>query len=840
MKGRKMFVRKQQEGTPAFALVSAKVLKNRENPAMRYLVQALILGMGIFGCSYSFLSAFGITLYTSALPVWMVLFVAITVGIYSFSSWPFLLLIPGVPLALWAFLDFDGIRNGFVLVLNRVLLVMSQNSPWTFTQFQLDLGRYYHQAVWLETRFLVLLFCILILITGFFVVRRPTMIGLIICTAPFLAYPLFFTLMPDLPPFFALLASWMMQYTYIGRYQVKTLRHSRPKKQGVLFQGNVRRQSALLMMGCMLISAVTSIAILPQQDYQRPANIDALQEQLFNFPQSLVHLFGGGADKDLHNLGQLRFSGETAIEVLSTADEPKTLYLRGYAANSYDGNGWSIADDSAYQQASQQFTQWQGETVSPMNYYGLLGLQTASYTLQVRNIVPNHDSIFVPAYLKDNVSEISGANFRQDLFVQRGWNSPTEYTLETFIQPDSWSCLLHVPMEGNRPGVPEEFQVQSGDALQSLTTSYAAYIYEPYTRLPENTRQAALQWCEEHNIESFTNIPDYEISYDSRTVAVETLCQQIQSVFRGEYTYTYSPPSFPQGREFIQWFSETKTGYCVHFATAGVLLLRALGIPARYAEGYIITTDDWENGQRTKDGYLQVPDSHSHAWVEVYDADDGVWVPVEMTPGFHEDDFWESPSQSGSPSPEPTPTPEQTAEPTETPEATQTPVPSETPENTLSPTLAPDDVGEGIGTGWLYSILAWLGIFLLLAAVVIFRRKWHLFCWRKQWKQQDVREGIRAYWRWTFEILGCAGLTGWNQKEPEKSLHTLKESCPWIDESLFRKAYEIGKQARFGKDIPKEEDRYTMEMWAAYLRKNLVSRMSTARKFKCRWLKCLL
>ena len=51
----------------------------------------------------------------------------------------------------------------------------------------------------------------------------------------------------------------------------------------------------------------------------------------------------------------------------------------------------------------------------------------------------------------------------------------------------------------------------------------------------------------------------------------------------------------PEGADFATWFlQEAKSGYCVHFATTGTVLLRALGIPARYAEGYIVIQKDYE------------------------------------------------------------------------------------------------------------------------------------------------------------------------------------------------------------------------------------------------------
>lgn len=78
--------------------------------------------------------------------------------------------------------------------------------------------------------------------------------------------------------------------------------------------------------------------------------------------------------------------------------------------------------------------------------------------------------------------------------------------------------------------------------------------------------------------------------------------------------------------DFAQWFlTESDTGYCIHFATAAAVLLRAAGIPARYVEGYMVSCPAGEN--------TLVSSQSAHAWVEYYDADVSMWRLLEATPG---------------------------------------------------------------------------------------------------------------------------------------------------------------------------------------------------------------
>ncbi|WP_338845518.1 DUF4129 domain-containing transglutaminase family protein [Massilia sp. W12] len=73
--------------------------------------------------------------------------------------------------------------------------------------------------------------------------------------------------------------------------------------------------------------------------------------------------------------------------------------------------------------------------------------------------------------------------------------------------------------------------------------------------------------------------------------------------------------------DFLQ---RARTGHCEHFASAGALLLRASGLPARYITGYSAQEEDWL-GQG-----LLVRQRHAHAWVKVFY--DGHWRDFDPTP----------------------------------------------------------------------------------------------------------------------------------------------------------------------------------------------------------------
>lgn len=104
----------------------------------------------------------------------------------------------------------------------------------------------------------------------------------------------------------------------------------------------------------------------------------------------------------------------------------------------------------------------------------------------------------------------------------------------------------------------------------------------------------------------------------------------VESYLEQTYTYTLNTKVPPVGREFTDHFLfDSKEGYCVHFATAMVVLLRTQGIPARYVMGFT----PGEKIQGTTDSY-RVTQEEAHAWVEVYFPGEG-WATFDPTPGFN-------------------------------------------------------------------------------------------------------------------------------------------------------------------------------------------------------------
>jgi len=99
----------------------------------------------------------------------------------------------------------------------------------------------------------------------------------------------------------------------------------------------------------------------------------------------------------------------------------------------------------------------------------------------------------------------------------------------------------------------------------------------------------------------------------------------VESWFAAHFRYTLFLGDERRGRRDLERFLLTdRAGHCEYFATSTVLLLRALGIPARYVTGYSV-----QEYSRLEKAFLVRP-RHAHAWAEAFVA--GKWVEVDTTP----------------------------------------------------------------------------------------------------------------------------------------------------------------------------------------------------------------
>jgi hypothetical protein len=137
-------------------------------------------------------------------------------------------------------------------------------------------------------------------------------------------------------------------------------------------------------------------------------------------------------------------------------------------------------------------------------------------------------------------------------------------------------------------------------------------IREIYLQLPEDLPLTVINYA--HFLTD-----EYESEHEKALALTRRVSQ---------FRYTLTPGAVPAGRDFVEYFlSEGQAGYCVYFASALTVMARAIGLPARYVEGYIVVSEPDEFGWR------RVDNSNAHAWVEIYFEGYG-WKLFEPTPTY--------------------------------------------------------------------------------------------------------------------------------------------------------------------------------------------------------------
>jgi len=167
-----------------------------------------------------------------------------------------------------------------------------------------------------------------------------------------------------------------------------------------------------------------------------------------------------------------------------------------------------------------------------------------------------------------------------------------------------------------RPVTPLREQQRYG-VLASVSTASISELRQAGTIYPQWTRaylQLPPELPEPVRREAWRVVGDATNVYDAAS-AVEQYLRSLK--------YSTRVPVPPADRDWISFLLfESKEGYCDYYATGMTVMLRAIGIPARVASGYV--TGDWEPATQS---YL-ISERHAHTWTEVYFPGYG-WITFE-------------------------------------------------------------------------------------------------------------------------------------------------------------------------------------------------------------------
>lgn len=537
-----------------------------------------------------------------------------------------------------------------------------------------------------------------------------------------------------------------------------------------------RIKAALFMAGAFcLLSAFTGKIFTPELyaekiDFKEPKKKiqtagEDFWEKISSFGSGNGETYLGLSKGELKSAGSLNYTGETrlTLEYLKQNTLLQPMLLRSYVGEIYTGDSFkpskALRKSDTYKKLKKDFME-QGIYIDSPEIFFLSNFETRYRNVTVTNISAG-ERVYVPYWVENPVE------------IKDGWigfaNGEKEKKYTLSVIADNREAETHLMF----------FKFFNKDAqlamYQKAMESYAGLAEEFYLQLPENSELA-----EEVKKEKDAVLYKYGRNAD-QAIMIDLAKDYVRKKLDEQADYSMTAEKVPKGEDFVDYFFfQSKKGYCMHFAAAGTLMFRALGIPARYVEGYVVNSKiirkNEKNYQMGETVELNIPDRNAHAWVEVYNG--ASWIPVEVTPGYNAStsmaDIEQIPMVLFE-KPEETKEPEETASPEETeePEETKEPVETEKPEETKEPeeSLLPEETkpGEAEGESIWKVIGPWLikaGKMLLtgaaFAALLWGSRTLVIYKKRRRFSKADTAQRIKLYYK---EILSCPEAEGFEDFE---------------------------------------------------------------------------
>ncbi len=331
---------------------------------------------------------------------------------------------------------------------------------------------------------------------------------------------------------------------------------------------------------------------------------------------------------DLRKAQGMLSGAEERLELKMETIAP--IYLRGFVGAEYEEDRWRHFSAKVYGGEFSGMLSWfvqedfwpgiqyaQYRNISAVQDESESGENGEKIAVSVKNVGADRRYIYLPETAADYTENIG--EWKQDWYMSSSgpfgrnqykfvyYNVQEEAEIQ---QPDSW--LYQEPgADGEKEGFRQAERI------------YRAFVYDNYLKLEEDQKELIDL--------VFFNGDAWEESNE-----VYTVTSRIRMVLRILASYEEIPARVPSDRDFLSWFlEEGKEGNSAYYATAAVLAYRAAGIPARYAEGYVLTRREAEG---LKGNTVTLSGKNAHAWAEVY-VDGMGWRTVEVTPGFYEEPY---------------------------------------------------------------------------------------------------------------------------------------------------------------------------------------------------------
>lgn len=513
------------------------------------------------------------------------------------------------------------------------------------------------------------------------------------------------------------------------------LSKKRRRKWGILVaataQDGRKRFFTKMLRICMPISAaVFALAIYFASSYflevpasrlmEKAAQANQFQKSAEQRLSQLASSFVTSRNVGINNTAP-HYTGREVMKITASQKPVSDLYLKGFCATDYENGAW-VSNDGVFADACEKNGYQEQSTAKELLNLPYKLFQTSpneidkqeiDYTIQYTGLWNRY--AYLP-YLVDLSALGDEVSFLGDSTIQKNWGRRS-------IHVRAWNHSLgyHV----------SEFTPQVG--IPDVSVFYDEFVEDVYCG--QFKRPEGLESDYENSV-YLQMLQDRVASNQARIMYAQFVC----GMLKRNYEYSLNLDAVPDGEDPVEYFiNESGKGYCVHFASAAVYLLRNIGIPARYVSGYHV---DAKSFQESEEGYTaSVIDRDAHAWAEIYLSNTG-WVPIDPTPSSRERARQNGQAEAG----QETDT-ETRAEDQETDsQDDQQPEDTQSDQETEDDQKESQDQGTVGGNGrksWLDKvrtvcifILPFLAIFLV---VVLLCRLVHMYC---SFPKKEIQKGL--------------------------------------------------------------------------------------------------
>ena len=478
-----------------------------------------------------------------------------------------------------------------------------------------------------------------------------------------------------------------------------------------------------------------------------------------------------------------------------TMENPQQMYLRGFTGAVFTGDTWEPLDtqslvknkDLLYWLNLNAFNQ-NAQFDAAASYAGL-----NQNTITIQNIGACSYYRYVPFSLgKGTLTQPE--NLNTDGVYGDGERSYV-YTVTAGTTDEIMQVLTHLQTSDD-PVVLQYRKAESG---------YRQFISHYYLQVPAEVKDLLQeQWDE------------IAARYGSANNLTQQQAQECTLIFLSR---CFPEEGTPEDMELPLQMAE---GTTFQYATVAAMTLRYFGIPARYAEGYVISQEmaaGYESGET-----MTVDSSCAKAWVEVYQ--DGIgWIPMDLTPGIGE--ILEDPESN-----DPNKNNSSNKDTTEKKDEEEEEEPAEQPEPTGGSMVLI------ILKTILWSLLIALGVFLLIFLILWTRRKILLGRKEKKFQSENVSDAVAWIYADTAVILEKLGFDRGNGSMRDLA-KPLEEKYGPEFAAQFDAVSDLNDRAMFSDNPMDEEHRKTVRKFHSHVLRKLKSEVKWYRLVWLKWALCL-